>query len=223
MIRAVIFDMYETLITHYRCPMYFSAQMAADAGIPAVDFQRLWRATEEDRTTGRLTLEDALADILRAHGRYDPVLVETLVRRRTASKEDCFRHLHEGILPMLSELKERGMLVGLISNCFSEEAAVIRRSVLYPYFDAPLLSWEEGLQKPDTAIFRRCVERLGVVPEECLYVGDGGSHELETARSLGMTALQATWYLRENTLQPCGRKPEYPQLEHPMDVLKHLA
>ena len=45
MIRAVIFDMYETLITHYRCPLYFSSQMAADAGIPAVDFQLLWYAT----------------------------------------------------------------------------------------------------------------------------------------------------------------------------------
>ena len=86
MIRAVIFDMYETLITHYRCPLYFSAEMAADAGLPAEDFQRLWHATEEARTTGRLTLEDALADILRAQGRYDPALVEILVRRRTATK-----------------------------------------------------------------------------------------------------------------------------------------
>lgn len=223
MIRAVVFDMYETLITHYRCPLYFSAEMAADAGIPAVDFQRLWHATEEARTTGRLTLEDALADILRACGRYAPDRVEAIVCRRTATKEECFRHLHEGILPMLTALKERGMLVGLISNCFSEEAAVIRRSVLYPYFDAPLLSWEEGLQKPDEAIFRRCMERLGAEAEECLYVGDGGSHELETARRLGMTALQAAWYLREDTLQPCGRKPDFPQLAHPMDVLKHLA
>ena len=223
MIRAVIFDMYETLITHYRCPLYFSAEMAAEAGLPAADFQRLWHATEEARTTGRLTLEDALADILRANGRCTPDLVQTIVRRRTAVKEECFRHLHEGILPMLSALKERGVMVGLISNCFSEEAAVIRRSVLYPYFDAPLLSWEEGLQKPDETIFRRCMERLGALPEECLYVGDGGSHELEVARSLGMTALQAAWYLQEDTLQPCGRKPDFPQLEHPMDVLTYLA
>ena len=223
MIRAVIFDMYETLITHYRCPLYFSAQMAADAGIPAADFQRLWHATEAARTTGQLTLENALAEILRSHGRYSPELVRTLVSRRTATKEACFRHLHEDILPMLNALKERGLLVGLISNCFSEEAAVIRRSVLYPYFDAPLLSWEEGLQKPEEAIFHRCMERLGAAPEECLYVGDGGSHELETARSLGMKALQAAWYLREDTLQPCGRMPGFPQLEHPMEVLKHLA
>ena len=104
MIRAVIFDMYETLITHYRCPLYFSAEMAAEAGLPAADFQRLWHATEEARTTGRLTLEDALADILRANGRCTPDLVQTIVRRRTAVKEECFRHLHEGILPMLSAL-----------------------------------------------------------------------------------------------------------------------
>ena len=31
MIKAVIFDMYETLITHYDSPLYFSMHMAADA------------------------------------------------------------------------------------------------------------------------------------------------------------------------------------------------
>ena len=34
MIRAVIFDMFETLITHYNSPLYFGKQMAEDAGIP---------------------------------------------------------------------------------------------------------------------------------------------------------------------------------------------
>lgn len=36
---------------------------------------------------------------------------------------------------MLSQLKSSGIRVGLISNCFSEEAEVIRESVLFPYFD----------------------------------------------------------------------------------------
>ena len=43
MIKAVIFDMYETLITHYGCPLYFGRQMAADAGISEEKFQALWR------------------------------------------------------------------------------------------------------------------------------------------------------------------------------------
>lgn len=52
MTRAIIFDMFETLITHYRSPQYFGTQMAEDAGIPADKFQVLWRPTEHERTIG---------------------------------------------------------------------------------------------------------------------------------------------------------------------------
>ncbi len=33
MIKAVIFDMFETLVTHYESPLYFAEHMAADMGI----------------------------------------------------------------------------------------------------------------------------------------------------------------------------------------------
>lgn len=39
MIKAVIFDMYETLITLFESPAYFSTQMAEDAGIQEEDFK----------------------------------------------------------------------------------------------------------------------------------------------------------------------------------------
>lgn len=32
MIRAVIFDMFETLVTYFRSPLYFGAQIAEEAG-----------------------------------------------------------------------------------------------------------------------------------------------------------------------------------------------
>ncbi|MCQ2583010.1 MAG: HAD family hydrolase [Treponema sp.] len=60
---------------------------------------------------------------------------------------------------------------------------------------------------------------LGLKAEECLYVGDGGSRELETAQAVGMKAAQATWYLCEGFGQLVGRKPEFEQLEKPEDVL----
>lgn len=40
MIKAVIFDMYETLITLHEAPLYFSAQMAEDMGISSDDNAR---------------------------------------------------------------------------------------------------------------------------------------------------------------------------------------
>ncbi|MBQ8231438.1 MAG: HAD family hydrolase [Lachnospiraceae bacterium] len=222
MVRAVIFDMFETLITHYNSPLYFGAQMAKDAGIPEEKFQALWRPTEHDRAIGKLTLEEALEQILKENQCYSEKLLKQLTAKRIAAKEECFRHLHQEIVPMLSEIKEKGFLVGLISNCFSEEADVIRRSVLFPYFDAVYLSYEQGVQKPDEEIFRRCMDGLTVKAEECVYVGDGGSSELETTGKLGMKAVQAVWYLKEGTTQPTGRKQGFVQIEKPLDVLKYL-
>ena len=223
MIRAVIFDMFETLITHYHSPLYFGAQMAADAGIAEEKFQALWRPTEYDRTIGKLTLEEVVESILRENQCYSEELVNKIVKKRIETKQDCFRQLHSEIIPMLKKLKEKGILIGLISNCFSEETEVIRRSVLFPYFDAAILSYEQGVQKPDEEIYKRCMADLGVRPEECLYIGDGGSNELEAARRLGMKALQAVWYLQEGTLQPTGRKAEFEQMERPMDILIYLT
>lgn len=221
-IQAVIFDMYETLVTQFCSPLYYGTQIAEDLGLKAEDFLPGWRATEEARATGRLTFEDAMAELLRRHGLSGHH--RRVVEKRIAIQADCFRHLHPGILPMLWALRERGIRIGLITNCFSEEAELIRESRLYPYFDAPCLSWEEGTRKPDPAIYRTCLGRLGIAPEECLYVGDGGSFELETARSLGLRALQATWY-RQGAFEhkQAALRPDFPQLSDPMEVLDWIT
>lgn len=222
MIKAVIFDMYETLITHYESPLYFGEQMALDAGISVEDFKKLWRLTESDRAIGKLTLEGALELVLRGNHCYSKDLLNTLAEKRKAAKVECFRHLHPEIIPMLQELQRRGLRIGLISNCFSEEAEVIRESVLFPFFDATYLSYEQGIQKPDKEIFTRCMDSLSVKAEECVYVGDGGSFELETASELGMKAVQAVWYLKEGTTQPSKRNGNFVQAETPLGVLEFL-
>ena len=221
MVKAVLFDMFETLISHYNCPVYFGKEMAADAGIPAEKFISMWRAMESDRSVGKLTFEDTIRIILEEYKCEDiEEKLRTIVRKRVATKEECFRHLDSQIRPMLEGLRRRGIKVGLISNCFSEEAMVIRRSVLFPYFDAVCLSYEEGVEKPDKLIYERCMDKLAVSPKDCIYVGDGGSYELETAKSMGMRAMQAVWYLKEGTMQPTTRMEEYEQLERPLDLLQ---
>ena len=59
MIKAVIFDMYETLITHFQSPLYFGTQIAVDAGIPENKFLEMWEPTSTDRTIEKMTLEEA--------------------------------------------------------------------------------------------------------------------------------------------------------------------
>lgn len=223
MIKAVVFDMYETLVTLYQNPLYFGQrQMAAAAGIPEERFRALWKACEADRTTGKMTLEELLTRVLQENGRYSQALLQELVHKRVQSRREPFDFLHPEILPLLDGLRDRGILRGLISNCFSEEAAAIRESALYPCFDVCCLSWLEGVQKPDAEIFQRCLRRLRVRPAECLYVGDGGSGELEAASALGMRALQAGWYLKTSP-RPAVLKPGFRQLETPLEVLRAVG
>ncbi|MBR4085725.1 MAG: HAD-IA family hydrolase [Lachnospiraceae bacterium] len=222
MIKAVIFDMYETLITHFAGPLYFGSQMAEEIGLPEKKFREIWDTTDDERTIGLLTLEEVVGRILRENGRYSAKLFCALVKKRIDTKVECFRHLHEEIIPMLQNLKEKGILIGLISNCYYEEAEVIRESELFPYFDVACLSCELGVMKPNVKIYEKCMEQLGVMAEECLYVGDGGNYELETAESIGMKAVQAVWYLQEGTTQPAKRKKEFQQAKSPLEVLNYL-
>ena len=73
-----------------------------------------------------------------------------------------------------------------------------------------------------SGVFHRCMNALFVNAEDCIYVGDGGSCELESTQKLGMKALQAVWYLKEGTMQPTGRKKDFINFESPLDVLKYL-
>lgn len=223
MIKAVIFDMFETLLTHYQSPLYFSAQMAEDAGIPVDMFRVYWEPTMADRTVGNLSMEAALEMVLRANGCYSEKLLDKMIEKRRETKRDCFRHLHPEIIPMLEELKRQKIKIGLISNCFSEEAEVIRESRLCPYFDAVYLSYEQGMKKPDARIFLVCIKKLGADAGECLYVGDGGSSELEAASRLGMKALQAVWYLKKIPGIEIKKHGECIQMDSPLEVLNYCV
>ena len=222
MIKAVIFDMYETLITLYGSPVYFSRQMAEDAGISEDIFTPMWRMTEDDRTTGKVTVDEVVEQILRENNCYSEEIVRLIMDKKIRYKKDAFEHMHPEIIPMMRTLKERGIKIGLISNCHSEEAAVIKESVLYPYFDAVCLSYDEGIKKPDLDIFKRCLEKLSLNSEDCLYVGDGSSNELEAAKNIGMKPAQAVWYLKEGTMQPVGRLKEFVNIVTPLGVVNFI-
>ena len=59
-IQAVIFDMYETLVTQLQSPLYYGTQIAQDLGLAPEAFLPEWRNTEEDRATGKQTFEEVM-------------------------------------------------------------------------------------------------------------------------------------------------------------------
>lgn len=99
-------------------------------------------------------------------------------------------------LECLVRLKEKYRLL-LLSNTnvihwrFSEENFFSKdgHSASY-YFEKLFLSFEMGLAKPDTEIFRRAVAESGVVPEETLFIDDSADN-CSAARSAGVNTFHS--------------------------------
>ena len=224
MIRAVVFDMFETLVTLFEGRTYFSENIAADLGIPPVDFRREWHATERDRSIGVYSMEEGTAITLKKLNAYSEDSVKLILRKRREALGDTFSAIPEESIGMLKKLREKGIITGLISNSFSDERDMIVASPLYPLFDVTMISYETGMYKPDLAVYQAMIKALDVKAEECLYIGDGGSRELYGARNAGMKAVQCTWF-HERAFEPhvsCPLLDEFPHVDRQSDVLKVL-
>ncbi|MCR5837218.1 MAG: HAD family hydrolase [Lachnospiraceae bacterium] len=219
MIKAVVFDMFETLVTHYRCPQYFGEDIAKDLNIDSNIFLDYWNSFEDDRTLGKINLENALRTILQQNNIFSEKLLNQIVEKRKNIKRMCFQNISDEIMKVLDYLKENGIKIGLISNCFSEEAEVIKESELYKYFSVCCLSYDMGIKKPDMRIFDECLNMLGVQKCECLYIGDGGSKELEASSTFGMRTFQATWFINEKSKQS-KIKDGYRHLKNPLEIIE---
>ena len=225
MIKAVIFDMFETLVTLFEGKTYWGENIAEDVGADPTEFRREWHAIEKDRSCGKYTIEEGLEVVLKKLGLYSPEKVTLAASKRIAALSDTFSNIPDETVELLNELKNRGLKVGIITNTFNDERDMIRSSILIPYIDEALISYEQGLCKPDPALYEKMTRLFHVEPDECLFVGDGGSRELYAARDAGMHALQCTWF-HDRAYEPhipCPILDEFDHADTQMEVLKYLG
>ena len=93
----------------------------------------------------------------------------------------------EYVLPALEMLKRGGYLLGLITNgTHALQYRKLEMTGLSYVFDAVVVSGDAGVEKPDREIFLLACEKLGVSPEECVYVGDNRKNDVDGAADAGM-------------------------------------
>lgn len=120
---------------------------------------------------------------------------------------------------LLESLRARGLGLGLVSNAFDARSLLERdlhRMGLADRLDAFVFSSEIGVRKPHPAIFRCCLDELGVEPERALFVGDRLYEDVRGARELGMTTVQAVWFRADESDR--GAEPDHRAFT-PLDVL----
>ena len=177
-VRAVIFDLWETLIDWNRESA--DAMISRIAELTDPGFADRW-STSRSRYTG--SIRAALAEA----GVPPAAMEEVCAIRRASIGADLVPR--PGAVETLRELRARGFLVGLITVCSEDVEHLWEASEFAGLFDAEVFSSAVGLSKPDPRIYLHCCELLGARPGECVFVGDGANDELAGALRVGMPAI----------------------------------
>ncbi len=88
--------------------------------------------------------------------------------------------------PTLHELRRQGYKLAMITNGDHDiQAAKVENLGYAPYFDEIIISGDFDWDKPDPEIFKETAKRLGVQPDEMVYVGDHPLNDVDGARNAG--------------------------------------
>lgn len=100
---------------------------------------------------------------------------------------------YEGIPELLAELKSRGIPLAVLSNKPHPFTVEIVEKLFPESTFAFILGNREGMpHKPDPAGALEIANTLGVLPENCILIGDS-SMDLDTAKNAGMKSIAVTW------------------------------
>ncbi|MBF8191291.1 HAD family hydrolase [Nonomuraea sp. K274] len=190
-VSAVVFDFFGTLTPSTPSHVWddHAARSAAPLGIPVETWRAALDVSFPERAIGALGgLTETFRELVRrcGHDVDEAALAAACAARMTAQRELFL--LRDDAVKTLTEIRARGLPVGVLSDCSAELAESWLSLPLAELVDGVVLSCEVGRRKPDPELFALIAARLGAVPQECLYVGDGGGHELTGASSCGMTA-----------------------------------
>jgi putative hydrolase of the HAD superfamily len=97
--------------------------------------------------------------------------------------------LFDDTLPTLDLLRSRGLTVGLISNLHTSLDGFCAKVGLGPHLDFALTSHEVGFAKPHPGIFNVALERANTQASEAIHVGDQYYADIVGARGAGIKPL----------------------------------
>ena len=187
--QAVIFDLFGTIVNDFAAASAGSnhAEFPAALGLPYDPFMQHWRQLTDRRSLGEFqTVEASIEHVCAIIGASVTAeqmarAVETrlqLTRRALTPRADA--------VATLAQLRDDGFKIGLLSNCSIEIPIVWPETEFAALFHSTVFSSRERIKKPAPQIYHLACERLGVTPEQCLYIADGENYELAAAAQVGM-------------------------------------
>lgn len=200
-LRAVGFDLDGTLFDHRGSGRAGAAAFLGGLGLEVTESALdAWFAAEDEQferwRSGEISFQEQRRERLRTvlpqvgvDVPGDDVGLDALFEDYLRAYRASWRAF-PGALPLLRELRSRGVRLGVLTNGTEEQQRdKLARTGLDGAFDVVCTSERIGFQKPDERAFLALADALGVDPAACLFVGDDPAHDIAGARAAGMRAL----------------------------------
>lgn len=182
MIKAIIFDLWETLGTKN---VGISKSLQDKFGIEkSSEFMHLYETSVQLKNW--MSEKEMAINFLKEFKIEDTNENEEFVMnlfREGIEKSTMFT----GMKDLLLKLKENYKL-GFISNTTVFEATVLDKWDIKDLFEVTSFSWELGIKKPTKEIFDITLQKLGVNPEEAVFIDDGEKNILK-AKEYGLNGI----------------------------------
>lgn len=215
---AVLFDLFETLVTESGTVVPRAGELGEFFGLDPRAFRVEWKQLRPLVLRGQLSFKGALLEVSE---RLDAVIPEALVQQacdeRARARSAIFQKIDPEVLGVMRDLSSRGIRLAVVSNCMAEDVGGWPDSELAAHFACAIFSFRAGTVKPDRRIYFDATDCLGVNPDEAIFVGDGGDGELDGARDAGLVAAQAAWFVSNPV--PVG----IPVLANRQDVMRFVC
>lgn len=182
--RAVLLDLYDTVVDS---DWYvWRDLLAGHVGLDPKVLGRAFTETRPARSVGTWADEEAdVIAVLTAAGLdHDPAHVKELVEIEREFMAQGVR-LFDEALPVVRELRARGVKTALVSNCSHNTRPTVAQLGLRDEFDAVLLSVDLRARKPHPEIYRVALDAVGVGAADAVFVDDQTEY-CDGARALGI-------------------------------------
>ena len=198
-IKAILFDLVGTLIYPKDPVGYVYANVAGSFGFKT-DYRKLEQAfldvmqnepspkggeIEEKKWWKNIVAKTFLACEYDLKDKFDDIF-EVLFKEFTRKSAWA---IYTDVIPTIEMLRAKSLKMGLISNFDSRLEIILKELDLDKYFDCLAYSGKVGYSKPDPRIFQFTLEKLNVLSEETLYVGDSVNNDYYPALGVGINAV----------------------------------
>ena len=116
-----------------------------------------------------------------------------------------------------------------VRMCLISNADVIDKigwdsSPLNKYFEHTIFSFDVGVLKPNKKIYDMGLKKMGVEAENAVFIGDGGSGELQGAREMDLKTILVTHFLGDMRSKRINSNREYVDLvvDRFEDIIKYI-